>query len=378
MPNPLKILRSSVAGLRPTGKTPGELYVNFADGVVGYIDEAGQPVDIDTSGGGPAYVLPPATPTVLGGVMPDGTTITVAADGAITSPDQDLSGYLPLTGGVLTGPLEGTDATFEGVTIDSAATPTLFADEAGAPLWELRFGATTADFVTPLNSTPTMMISRSSGHVFINGIGAMLPAAPAGGGSASLRLNKNAAVDATNVFTGYREGLPRWATAIGNETVETGGSAGTDFTIQGYNDAGNISPFTPLTIKRSTGVCTFSSPIVETSDVATKSNVTSVEAALDIVNRLTGVFYNQYDNPKRQVGLIAQDTQGVLPEVVFQAPPSEGGEGLLGVAYGSLVAVLVEAIKELSAKVTALEGGAPAREVTVNTVNVQPRARPRR
>ena len=123
-------------------------------------------------------------------------------------------------------------------------------------------------------------------------------------------------------------------------------------------------------------------PILETSDRSTKINITPVEAALDIVNRLTGVFYNQNGSTKRQVGLIAQDTQEALPEVVFQSPPStnaegEQTEGLLGVAYGSCVAVLINAVKELAAKVTALEGG-PAREVTVNTVNVQPRARPKR
>ena len=337
MPNPLKILRSSVAGLRPTGKTPGELYVNFADGVVGYIDEAGQPVDIDTSGGGPAYVLPPATPTVLGGVMPDGTTITVAADGAITSPDQDLSGYLPLTGGTLTGALEGTDVTLSG-----------------------HLEGTTGAF--------TGGQSLTINHDGIDGTGVVLE-----GPSGSARG-----------FRSKTGGVMRWIMTLGDATAETGGSSGSDILIQGHNDAGNASPFTPLRIVRATGQSIFSMPISEASDISTKSNVTPVEAALDIVNRLTGVFYNQYDNPKRQVGLIAQDTQEVLPEVVFQAPPKtneqgETTEGLLGVAYGSLVAVLVEAVKELSAKVTALEGGAPAeRNVTVNTVKVQPKARPRR
>ena len=44
---------------------------------------------------------------------------------------------------------------------------------------------------------------------------------------------------------------------------------------------------------------------------------------------------------KRQVGLIAQEVQAVLPELV-----SEDGEGYLSVNYANLVAVLVEANKE--------------------------------
>jgi hypothetical protein len=44
--NKVQTLRSSTAGARPTGRKPGELYVNFADNALGYIDAAGNPVDI--------------------------------------------------------------------------------------------------------------------------------------------------------------------------------------------------------------------------------------------------------------------------------------------------------------------------------------------
>jgi hypothetical protein len=50
------------------------------------------------------------------------------------------------------------------------------------------------------------------------------------------------------------------------------------------------------------------------------------------------------------VGLIAQEVQAVVPQAVSSQP-----DGLLNVAYGNLVGVLIEAIKELSAKVEALE-----------------------
>jgi hypothetical protein len=44
--NNLQILRTSTPSLRPTGRLPGELYVNFADGAFGYVNGAGTPVDL--------------------------------------------------------------------------------------------------------------------------------------------------------------------------------------------------------------------------------------------------------------------------------------------------------------------------------------------
>ena len=46
MSNVLQILRSSTAAARPTGRQPGELFVNFTDGVMGYIDAGGNAVDL--------------------------------------------------------------------------------------------------------------------------------------------------------------------------------------------------------------------------------------------------------------------------------------------------------------------------------------------
>src|SRR6187402_3337525 len=44
--NVLQVLRNAVAGVRPTGKAPGQIYVNFADGVFGFINAAGVAVDV--------------------------------------------------------------------------------------------------------------------------------------------------------------------------------------------------------------------------------------------------------------------------------------------------------------------------------------------
>ena len=67
------------------------------------------------------------------------------------------------------------------------------------------------------------------------------------------------------------------------------------------------------------------------------------------MQQLTGYTYTRTDSGERQTGLIAQDVQKVLPEAVVD------GEHL-SLAYGNLVGLLVEAIKELRAEVAALKG----------------------
>lgn len=86
------------------------------------------------------------------------------------------------------------------------------------------------------------------------------------------------------------------------------------------------------------------------SDLTLKENLVEIEDALEKCKTLTGYTYNFKDTPNaRHGGLIAQDIQKVLPESV-----SENG-GKLVVDYNGVVALLVEAVKELSTKVENLE-----------------------
>lgn len=85
------------------------------------------------------------------------------------------------------------------------------------------------------------------------------------------------------------------------------------------------------------------------SDARLKENVETISNALDLVNRMRGVFYDRIDTGEPGVGVIAQEMEEIIPEVV--AP----SDGKLTVAYGNLVGVLIEAVKELSAKIEALE-----------------------
>ena len=93
--------------------------------------------------------------------------------------------------------------------------------------------------------------------------------------------------------------------------------------------------------------------IVAYSDERKKENIVTVDNALDIVNNLRGVYYNKKDdnNKTRQLGVIAQETLKVLPEVVTYAEDVDE----YGVSYGNITGVLIEAIKQQQKEIEELK-----------------------
>ncbi len=81
------------------------------------------------------------------------------------------------------------------------------------------------------------------------------------------------------------------------------------------------------------------------SDRRHKTDISTIDSALALVKRLRGVRYTDQRTGQRRVGVIAQEVQEVVPEVV-----GEGPDGL-HVDYGNLVALAIEAIKELAGEV---------------------------
>ena len=87
---------------------------------------------------------------------------------------------------------------------------------------------------------------------------------------------------------------------------------------------------------------------VNTSDSRMKTNIKTIDNALNKVKNLRGVFYNwnnDSDGDKR-IGFIAQEVSSVVPELTFVNKRTE--ENLMGVHYQDVTALLVEAIKELT------------------------------
>ena len=100
-----------------------------------------------------------------------------------------------------------------------------------------------------------------------------------------------------------------------------------------------------------TGVVTAPN-FVSSSDARLKSDVETIAGALAIVSALRGVRFTM--DGSRQIGLIAQEVETVLPEVV-----RDNEAGQLSVAYGNITGLLIEAVKELTARVAALEEARP-------------------
>ena len=89
--------------------------------------------------------------------------------------------------------------------------------------------------------------------------------------------------------------------------------------------------------------------VTETSDIALKENIQPLSNVLDKVKQLKGYKYNFKNTKINSMGVIAQDVEKVFPELVH------GFEGQKTLQYSGLIGALVESIKELSAKVAALE-----------------------
>jgi hypothetical protein len=125
-----------------------------------------------------------------------------------------------------------------------------------------------------------------------------------------------------------------------------------DFIIKGQDSTSEI---TALTIDMSAaGAATFNNDVTAFSDERLKEDIKPIENGLDKVMQLQGVSYKRNDvsNPKTQIGVIAQQVEPILPEVVLTA---EDDMGTKSVDYAKMTAVLIEAVKELKQEITELK-----------------------
>ena len=126
-----------------------------------------------------------------------------------------------------------------------------------------------------------------------------------------------------------------------------------DFILKGVDDSSEI---TALTVDMSAaGAATFNNDVTAFSDVILKDNIDTIDNALDRVKGMRGVFFDRKDNKQqRQTGVIAQEVEPFLPEVVRE---TKDEKKIKSVAYGNMVGVLIEAIKQLDAKIEELQHG---------------------
>lgn len=137
-----------------------------------------------------------------------------------------------------------------------------------------------------------------------------------------------------------------WGISIsGNAATATSATSATTATTANALNSSNSYSIVNLT---ASGSITASGNVTAYSDAKLKTDMVQIRDALDKVDTLTGYTYTRTDTGHRETGLIAQDVQAVLPEAVVD------NDGTLSLAYGNLVGLLVEAIKELRYEVDAL------------------------
>ena len=127
-----------------------------------------------------------------------------------------------------------------------------------------------------------------------------------------------------------------------------------DVQIKG-NDGG--SEITAMTLDMSAGgAATFNNDVTAFSDKRLKTDISNIENGIEKVMQMQGVHYkrNDVEDAKPQIGVLAQDMEAIIPEVVLTADDEMQTKS---VDYGKLTAVLIEAIKDLKAEIDELKKG---------------------
>ena len=150
-------------------------------------------------------------------------------------------------------------------------------------------------------------------------------------------------------------GVLSWATGGGggltiSDDTSTNATRYLTFTsaTTGSISTANVSS-TKLSFNPSTGDFTAGGNITANSDARIKTNVQTISGALQKVIGMRGVYFDRIGTNIKNVGVIAQEIEAIVPELVRES------DGMKSVAYGNIVAVLIEAIKEQNKRIEDLE-----------------------
>ena len=135
---------------------------------------------------------------------------------------------------------------------------------------------------------------------------------------------------------------PEWDSPVGLGVGYVAYGAGTGSELTG--DSGMAYDFASHTL-------TLSGDVVAGSDRDIKDNIETITDALAKTLALRGVSFNYKKGGRPNLGLIAQEVQAVIPEIVSV----NENTGFLGIGYNALIGLLVEAIKEQQLQIDELK-----------------------
>ena len=138
---------------------------------------------------------------------------------------------------------------------------------------------------------------------------------------------------------GYFAHASNWV-PLANSSEITTYTAGNGLSLSGANEFSMSGSYT--------GSFTATGDVTAYSDKRLKRNIETITNAVDTVSKLRGVNYEK--DGRNSTGVIAQEVEEVLPQVVHTAP-----DGMKSVAYGNIVGILIEAIKEQQKEIEELK-----------------------
>ena len=164
--------------------------------------------------------------------------------------------------------------------------------------------------------------------------------------------SQQASIAALSVSTGSLNARTGSYATTGSNTFVANQVVSASIQLSGSLAVGNITPsITPGRIDASNDIVAFS-----TSDKRFKNNIEPIKEPIEKIRKISGVEFDWIPNQElhgftgHDVGVIAQEIQEVLPELVTQRD-----SGYLAVKYDKIVALLIEGIKEQQLKIESLE-----------------------
>jgi Chaperone of endosialidase len=125
-------------------------------------------------------------------------------------------------------------------------------------------------------------------------------------------------------------------------------ATGSNLYVDTANSRVGVGTTVPSTTLQVSGTITCTD-INSTSDIKLKENIHSIDNPLDKVMQINGVAFNWKDTKEAALGVIAQDIEEVLPELVKE------NEHHKSVNYNGLIGVLIEAVKEQQRQILELK-----------------------
>jgi len=147
-------------------------------------------------------------------------------------------------------------------------------------------------------------------------------------------------------------GSPYWVTGVNVNIADDTTTNGSRYLLFANQTSSVLSSAyvssTKLSFNPSTGVLS-STVMTGSSDERLKTNVETITDPTEVLSQLRGVSFNRIDNGQKDYGVIAQEIEKVIPDVVHT-----DADGFKTVSYTSIIGFLIEAVKKQQEQIDVL------------------------